>query len=173
MEKGRSAAKLLDVVVWRNCSGPRTCACINLARDFKITTVVEIRRFLVATRMSSAAEQSLTRCFCTCTCYVTPAGPQETSSFCEMYDKLHNSLQKYFSFSSFRDGHLEALIPLLHGRDVFVRMATGSGKSICLFLRPLALSDTTICVVISPLNGLMEQQVCYLYIIGLKELAVM
>ena len=76
-----------------------------------------------------------------------------------MYDKLQDVLQKYFSFSSFRDGQLEALIPLLHGRDVFARMATGSGKSVCMFLGPLALSDSAIGLVISPLNGLMEQQV--------------
>ena len=76
-----------------------------------------------------------------------------------MYDKLQDVLQKYFSFSSFRDGQLEALIPLLHGRDVFARMATGSGKSVCMFLGPLALSDSAIGLVISPLSGLMEQQV--------------
>lgn len=76
-----------------------------------------------------------------------------------MYDKLQDVLQKYFSFSSFHDGQLEALIPLLHGRDVFARMATGSGKSVCMFLGPLALSDSAIGLVISPLSGLMEQQV--------------
>ena len=76
-----------------------------------------------------------------------------------MYDKLQDVLQKYFSFSRFRDGQLEALIPLLHGRDVFARMATRSGKSVCMFLGPLALSDSAIGLVISPLSGLMEQQV--------------
>lgn len=74
-----------------------------------------------------------------------------------MYDKLQAVLQKYFSFSNFRDGQLEALVPLLHGRDVFARMVTGSGKSICMFLGPLALSDSAIGL--SPLSGLMEQQV--------------
>ena len=57
-------------------------------------------------------------------------------------------------FLSFSDGQLEALIPLLHGRDVYARMAAGSGKSVCMFLGPFALSDGTIGLVISPLKVL-------------------
>ena len=48
---------------------------------------------------------------------------------------------------------------LLHGNDVFVRMATGAGKSLCMFLAPLAVSECAMGVIISPLNGLMDQQV--------------
>ena len=54
---------------------------------------------------------------------------------------------------------LDALLAVMHGKDVFVRMATGAGKSLCMFLAPLALSETAVGVVISPLNCLMEQQV--------------
>ena len=68
---------------------------------------------------------------------------------------------KVLFFSSFLDGQLEATLPLLHGRDMFVRMATGSGKSLCMFLGPLMLSESAIGMVISPLNGLMEKQVGY------------
>ena len=39
-------------------------------------------------------------------------------------------------------------------------MATGSDKSLCMFLGHLAISESAIGMVISPLNGLMEQQVC-------------
>ena len=35
----------------------------------------------------------------------------------------------------------------------------GSGKSICMYLPPLAYSDVGMGVVISPLNALMDQQV--------------
>lgn len=77
---------------------------------------------------------------------------------------------------------LPGLLALLHGRDVFVRMATGSGKSLCMFLAPLALAESAIGVVISPLNALMEQQVCrllyystgsvtYWYILCIGEIA--
>lgn len=65
----------------------------------------------------------------------------------------------YPAFPSFRPGQIEALLPLIHGRDVFVRMSTGSGKSLCMFLAPLALDDTASAVVISPLSALMDQQV--------------
>ena len=60
------------------------------------------------------------------------------------------TLQKYSSF------HPGLLMAVLHRQDVFVRMATGSGKSLCMFLPPLCKSMGAI---ISPLNALMEQQV--------------
>ena len=69
-------------------------------------------------------------------------------------------LLKYFGYSTFRSGQKEASLAILHGHDVFVRMATGSGKSLCMFLGPLSKSDEAIGVIISPLNGLIEQQVC-------------
>ena len=50
-------------------------------------------------------------------------------------------------------------MPILHGNDVFVRMATGAGKSLCMFLAPLSISELAMGVIISPLNGLMDQQV--------------
>ena len=74
-------------------------------------------------------------------------------------EKLHSALQKYWHHSTFRDGQLEALMPAMHAKDVFVRMATGSGKSLCMFLGPLCASESAVGVVISPLNGLMDQQV--------------
>ena len=75
---------------------------------------------------------------------------------CEVKVRLESALHKYFGF---RPGQLDALLPVLHGRDVFVCMATGAGKSLCIFLAPLTLSDSAVGVVISPLNGLMDQQV--------------
>lgn len=73
--------------------------------------------------------------------------------------RLQDVLHKYFNFSTFRPGQMEASLSVLHGKDVFVRMATGSGKTLCIYLGPLAKSDKAVTVVISPLNGLMEQQV--------------
>lgn len=75
---------------------------------------------------------------------------------CCCRSRLQEVLQKYFGFSSFRPGQMEASLSVLHGKDVFVRMATGSGKTLCMFLGPLAKSDEAL---VSPLNGLMEQQV--------------
>ena len=73
---------------------------------------------------------------------------------------LHETLHRYFGFSSFRPGQLEATRAVLQGQDVFIRMATGSGKSLCMFMGPLCKGTEAIGVIISPLNGLMEQQVC-------------
>lgn len=89
---------------------------------------------------------------CGSTC--EPGSPQ-----CLSRKKLEDALLKYFKHTTFRPGQLEALLPVMHGKDVFVRMATGAGKSLCMFLAPLAVSESAVGVVISPLNCLMEQQV--------------
>ena len=68
-------------------------------------------------------------------------------------------LQNTFGFSSFRPGQLEATVGSLHVRDVFVRMATGAGKSIPMFLVPLSHSIKAVGIIISPLNSLMDEQV--------------
>lgn len=79
---------------------------------------------------------------------------------CTAESKLRHSLLKYFSHENFKPGQLESTMAAIHGKDVFVRMATGGRKSLCVFLPPLAVSDTAMGIVISPLNGLMDQQVC-------------
>ena len=50
---------------------------------------------------------------------------------CSCKSKLQKMFRKYFGFSSFRPGQMEASLAVLHGKDFFVRMATGSGKSLC------------------------------------------
>ena len=76
-----------------------------------------------------------------------------------MVERLTGCMTKYFGFSSFRTGQKEAASSALHGRDVFVRMATGGGKSLSMFLVPLTYSNEAVGVIISPLNSLMEEQV--------------
>ena len=66
------------------------------------------------------------------------------------------ALLKYFKYTEFRLGQLESALPIIHGRDV---LATGSGKSMYMFLAPLAVSESDMAVIISPLNGLMNEQV--------------
>ena len=78
---------------------------------------------------------------------------------CVGHRKLKEALHGHFKFSTFRPGQLEALLPVAHGRDVFVRMPTGGGKSLCMFLVPLAVNKNAIGVVVSPLISLMDQQV--------------
>ena len=79
---------------------------------------------------------------------------------CQVYPKLVPVLRQHFGYGEFRPGQIDAILAVLHGHDVFVRMATGSGKSMCMYLPPLVYGKTAVAVIISPLIGLMEEQVC-------------
>jgi ATP-dependent DNA helicase RecQ len=72
------------------------------------------------------------------------------------YD-LHYLLKKIFGFETFKGNQEPIIQNLLSGKDTFVIMPTGGGKSMCYQLPALVLEGTAI--IISPLIALMKNQV--------------
>ncbi len=77
-------------------------------------------------------------------------------------------LQKYWGFHKFRPAQKTAISHLLNQEDVITLLPTGAGKSIC-FQVP-ALAQKGICLVISPLISLMQDQVESLQKRGIKAM---
>lgn len=73
------------------------------------------------------------------------------------HDVLLENLQRYFGFDAFKADQRLIIQSLLDGRDTFVIMPTGGGKSLCYQLPALMLPGTAI--IISPLIALMKNQV--------------
>ncbi|HSI90583.1 MAG TPA: ATP-dependent DNA helicase RecQ, partial [Adhaeribacter sp.] len=80
--------------------------------------------------------------------------------------KLKDKLKEVFGYNQFR-GNQEAIIHnIIEGKNTFVIMPTGAGKSLCYQLPALALPGTAI--VISPLIALMKNQVDQLTAFGVN-----
>jgi ATP-dependent DNA helicase RecQ len=66
-------------------------------------------------------------------------------------------LEKNFGFTAFRPNQEEVIEALISGKDAFIIMPTGGGKSLCYQIPALVKTGTA--VIVSPLISLMKDQV--------------
>lgn len=88
---------------------------------------------------------------------ITHADPTPVTKQGSSFLSLTKSLQEQFGFDSFKGNQESIINNLLAGRDTFVIMPTGGGKSLCYQL-PAIISDG-VAIIVSPLIALMKNQV--------------
>ena len=82
----------------------------------------------------------------------------------------HQILEEYWGHPQFLAKQEEIITTVINGRDTIGLLPTGGGKSVC-FQIP-AIAKEGICIVVSPLVALMENQVSTLKNKGIKALSI-
>ncbi|MEC3966876.1 ATP-dependent DNA helicase RecQ [Flagellimonas halotolerans] len=87
-----------------------------------------------------------------------------------MHKDTTSILKKFWGYDDFRGPQKEIIDNVLSGKDVLALMPTGGGKSICYQVPSLAMEG--ICIVISPLVALIQDQVAQLKKRNIKAVAL-
>src|SRR5476651_141031 len=87
---------------------------------------------------------------------VAPKKAAKKTEITHSYD-IDAALEKYFGFREFKGTQEKCINSLLNGKDTFVIMPTGGGKSLCYQLPAMIMPGCAI--IVSPLIALMKNQV--------------
>ncbi|MEC7262189.1 MAG: ATP-dependent DNA helicase RecQ [Bacteroidota bacterium] len=79
-------------------------------------------------------------------------------------------LQEYWGHNNFRGSQQTIIESVLSGKDILALMPTGGGKSICYQVP--AMANEGLCIVVSPLVALIQDQVSQLKKKGIKAIAL-
>ena len=83
---------------------------------------------------------------------------------------IHEVLHKYWNYTSFKGPQEEIISAVLSHKNVMALLPTGGGKSLCYQIP--ALIQDGVCLVVSPLIALMNDQVNSLKEKGIKAIAI-
>lgn len=93
--------------------------------------------------------------------YIESTNEKEWKKVYQWTAEMEAINRQVFKNSSFRPMQREIINATMSGRDVFVLMPTGGGKSLCYQL-PAVFCAPAVTIVISPLVSLIQDQVMYL-----------
>nr|WP_299172660.1 ATP-dependent DNA helicase RecQ [uncultured Allomuricauda sp.] len=87
-----------------------------------------------------------------------------------MQQTTKNILKEYWGYPEFRGSQQKVIDNIIQGEDVLALMPTGGGKSLCYQVP--ALAKEGLCIVVSPLVALIQDQVHQLKSRGIKAVAL-
>ena len=78
------------------------------------------------------------------------------SSVADIEKAAEQTLRSVFGFSDFLPGQRKAVVSVLEGNDVVVRMLDNAGKTLCYQLPIVTMGPSASAMIVSPLKALMK-----------------